>query len=384
MITHEATYIPDRDAFEFAKTGLRRFLNVGFVTEQITRNHNVPPKYQKFARRQAEQIRYCLIQAHEYMIAAKSVSLATKPLLLYYSAMSFALAEILFKLDGNHNLEKARGDNAHHGLVFRCDVAGTFHLSLEDAALRLRARPLSKQGGIRFGTFNLWHSISRECPIFGPGTNYLPNGTTEGFFQMVAGASDDAMPLMPDDGITLLHCFQNTPQMKSLLNHLRMDVSVARTRFHVSTRHQNRFEMQLIVQPDSPQKLSKLYEKLTFHPNTFEQISFTEFRSGISIKTSWGDDNPLGPARYPNGIQHDTQDVYFCTDNDALNEFGVLYCGLYILGNYARYFPDQWMKDVENSSQLALATEEFLRICEERLPIIILSELILSRVLIRK
>jgi hypothetical protein len=58
-----------------------------------------------------------------------------------------------------------------------------------------------------------------------------------------------------------------------------------------------------------------------------------------------------------------------------LNEFGFIYVALFIAGNYARYYPDRWVSDVENSTPLALAIEELLAVAETRMPWLILSEL---------
>jgi hypothetical protein len=58
-----------------------------------------------------------------------------------------------------------------------------------------------------------------------------------------------------------------------------------------------------------------------------------------------------------------------------LNEFGYIYAAVFIAGNYARYYPDRWVFDVENSTPLALAIEELLTIAEKRVPWLTLSEL---------
>ena len=62
--------------------GIRRFHNVTFVADLICKLHSV--KKDKNIIKQAEQIKYCLIQAKEYYDAAQAVSLATKPVLMYY------------------------------------------------------------------------------------------------------------------------------------------------------------------------------------------------------------------------------------------------------------------------------------------------------------
>jgi hypothetical protein len=85
---------------QYAWFGLRRFQNVDYVAELIRARTGAPAAQRANIRKQATQIRYCLVQAKEYCDAAATVSLATKPNLLYYSIMSLALAEILFKQDG--------------------------------------------------------------------------------------------------------------------------------------------------------------------------------------------------------------------------------------------------------------------------------------------
>ncbi len=65
----------------------------------------------------------------------------------------------------------------------------------------------------------------------------------------------------------------------------------------------------------------------------------------------------------------------FWLRNEPLNEFGFFYVALFIAGNYARYYPDKWLADVEQSSFLALAIEELLYLAEERVPLLALSEL---------
>ena len=67
--------------------------------------------------------------------------------------------------------------------------------------------------------------------------------------------------------------------------------------------------------------------------------------------------------------------MFFNTDNGPLNEFGLFYVALYMAGNYARYFPDKWLEDVDKAAPLALAIEELLGQAETRVPLTLLSEL---------
>ena len=68
-------------------------------------------------------------------------------------------------------------------------------------------------------------------------------------------------------------------------------------------------------------------------------------------------------------------DVRFWLDEQPpLNEFGWYYLALFIVGNYARYYPDRWIVDVGNTP-LALAIDELLRTAVIRVPLLALSEM---------
>ena len=65
----------------------------------------------------------------------------------------------------------------------------------------------------------------------------------------------------------------------------------------------------------------------------------------------------------------------FFASPHPLNEFGLFYVALYIAGNYARYYPDRWLADVDRATPLALAVEELIAQAEQRVPLLALSEL---------
>src|ERR1700694_2172747 len=123
MIISSATPIDEIDIGGSCWARLRRFQNVLYVRDVICQLHKITGgKPKENARKQAENIRYCLQQAKEYADAAESVTLATKANLAYYSIMSLAIAEALLKQMGEMYLEKMREDHAHHGLQLKTDA----------------------------------------------------------------------------------------------------------------------------------------------------------------------------------------------------------------------------------------------------------------------
>ena len=63
------------------------------------------------------------------------------------------------------------------------------------------------------------------------------------------------------------------------------------------------------------------------------------------------------------------------TRKSLYEEFGLLYVALFICGNYARYYPDFWIRDVETHSPLALAIEQLISDAEKTMALLTLSEL---------
>jgi hypothetical protein len=122
-------------------------------------------------------------------------------------------------------------------------------------------------------------------------------------------------------------------------------------------------------------RLDRLYGKILLKPEAVNYVQIRETPSGCIIAWSVGPTNPAFGYSFPMGHQEDLALVNFNTDNDALNEFGLFYISLFILGNYARYYPEEWMADVEKSSELAFVTTEFLALAERRIPVLVLSEL---------
>ena len=217
MIISNISEIPSTDVSSYCWAGMRRFHNISFVTDFLCNLHNIPQSQKQNARKQSEQIRYCLMQAREYHLAASVVSLATKPLLLYYSAMSLAFAEILLKQDGNSSLDKARAEHNHHGLVLRVDRTSGNDQLITATGAALRAVPLVHSTGRRLGTFELWHRTCREMPITGDIiTDYL-NGTTSTHHNVIFTANDWKLDPLPSGGISFLDCAKHLHGMTAIL-----------------------------------------------------------------------------------------------------------------------------------------------------------------------
>ena len=356
---------------DFAWKGLRRFHNVNFVRDTIIETHNVQRKHQNLARKQAEQIRLCLIQAHEYHHSFNHATLLTKPTLLYYSIMYLAIAEFLFKGTGDVSLDKARAKHRHHGLIFSCDERLKSERRLDVSASLLSAKPMLS-GGKRIGTFHLWHSFAREHPYIGPHRRVTSNSSTTSH-SIILNANSKKLSVIPETGVNFMKCLKNFPGSKSYieLNSIHSELARASIRVDVDL-VRDKFSITLILHPDTKEKLDKIYSKIEFHPNYFERLVIDEFESGLQLRF---DSSSLGGANFPIGFNSSGSEVLLCSDNDFINEFGLAYLGMFICGNFSRYYPDIWVKHLDEATPLALAIEDFTNSASRRAPLLTLSEL---------
>jgi YaaC-like Protein len=373
MIIQKARKVRTADSASFAWAGLRKLQNVELVTQTLIRIHKIPKRYHDDARKQARQLRYCLIQAREYFSAAKAVTTATKPNLLYYGTMSLALAEILFKQSGHSSLDKAREQNRHHGLTMS---AGSIprNADLQTSARMLRAKP-HEINGTRWGTFDLWHRTSREHPLCGTVTTHAPDGTATMGFNVIMGAINTEYAKISKTGLTFADCLASLPSMYEQLSETNIKSTLVRgkTTAIIHGGEQWSSSIDVIFHPSS--SYAKLKDLIRANPNGVDRINFQDGSNAgvIHLSADWINGNPSVPL--PPAATVNTEEWRMWTNKPPLNEFGYFYVSLYLAGNYARYFPDKWLLDVETSTALALSIEELCATAEWRVPWLALSEL---------
>lgn len=373
MILSTSRTLTSNDTAGFAWSSLRRYLNIDFVEEQLCRLHELPAKQRPNAKKQAKQIRYCLMQAREYADAAEQVSLVTKPTLIYYSTMCLALAEILLKQSGESSLDRAREEHRHHGLMFAAGNPPKGRVSLATAAGALGAKPAINLEG-RFGTFELWHRSCRETPVSGKITNHLGVGNTSQHAAILTGADKQLMPI-PRAGLNLMQALRKIPAMMDHLGVLGIESDLIRGRLEIERRGDQTGLMTLLIHPTPDRLRIPFMENCKFHAGAFHLVDFHEIHFGgridIRVDPSFGNI----PITLPHASMWHEEEVRFWQGEEPINEFGYYYVALFIVGNYARYYPDRWIADVEGSTDLALAVEQLLKVAEPRVPLLALSEL---------
>jgi hypothetical protein len=377
LVIKKYQIIPDATNIrDYGWSGLRRYQNISFTTSEIIKHQQVPANQHPNVNKQSSQIRDCLIQAEEYFNSAKHVSLATKPLLLYYGIMSLALADILIKQDGNSSLDRARRHHAHHGLQFINRGNPNKSNLFSESGTILACKPAVREKGNRYGTFELWHSSSRELPICGRDNLIFSNLTSRSSVSMQLDVHDVRPPLIVDDGIDLLTIFKAIPSLAIYLGSLNIASSKVRGKFTRTFNENNvSWTNSLIIHPASNDVLDRVYEKILFSANAVNILDVRQMNSGLVINWIVSPNSDTFTAILPTNGQQNLETIFLESGDSSLNEFGLCYAGLFILGNYARYFPEQWMRDVEEFSELAFLAYEFLSTVELRVPLLCLNEM---------
>jgi hypothetical protein len=284
----------------------------------------------------------------------------------------------LLKQDGDSSLDRAREQHRHHGLTFEFASTGSQALPLAKHASLLRARPAIypvNEVLERFGTFELWHRSCRALPLVGMLNDYTQNVHLTRF-QTLLTQDDKRLPLLQRSGITLLECLSSLPRMRHLVNDYGIVPDMVRATLTATHRPGTPPMTQIIIQPTNQEKVDQFLDNMQFNANSGDQVNLQYLPNG-GIITLHGD---YGHCRIQHGLALDTKNTYFWPKAQPLNEFGMMYVALYISGNYARYYPDFWIRDVETHAALALAVEELIHVAEKTMALLTLSEL--SRVYI--
>ncbi len=372
MVINRVSTIRTSDICAYAWRGLNLFQNVDHAADEIVRVHQLPAKHRSNARKQAEQLKFCLAQAKEYFTAADAVSLATRPVLLYYGVMSLALAEVLLKQTADSRLAKLRADHNCHGLALTMARSPTPSDDLSTSLDCLRAKPQTASDGTPKGTFEVWRRSARECPIGG----FLEKkqsalGTSTKGFEMLFQAFDKAPPQLKSTGISLRDCVQNLPYMAGTLATWGVGLDMVRATVSREVEANLNAKTFLILHPTRQSLLDRFMELPLLRPGDTNHVDIVEFPSGYVIQYS----EKLEAFSLPQAICLNDRDVFFSCARDSVGEFGHTFIAMHILGNFARYYPDVWMDHLARCSPLATVADVLCSEARERMPLLALSEM---------
>ena len=297
---------------------------------------------------------------------------------MYYSVMSMALAEALFKQSADSRLSKLRQTHNCHGLQFTVGSDIKPESGLSDILTNMIAKPQKKGTGENNGTFEVWRQSAREHPVANMHTTYTANASTaqENFITSLFGENVPPKEI-PRSGMSLLRCLKNLPYLFDILNNFSIRSDLVRAKMKTT----NRIEMnksvgirEMIVHPTSRNLLKNFCNSMVMSPSVINNIEIDEFSSGFLMRYTTNE-NDYHYIRWPTSICMTEQDVFFASEEQQFNEFGLLYIALHMIGNFSRYYPEVWGRHIEKSTAFSLIMDELCTHAMDRLPLLLLSEL---------
>lgn len=344
------------------------------VSDQIRSLHNGVSDQN--AKKKAGQIRYCIEQAEEYFHSAETVSIATRPLLLYYGMASLSWALILLRKTGDYALDKLQSAHQGHGLerprldysIRNLDILGILDaINTQVLSVLQIGSALSELRG----TFGLLFSVLRHEPVGIP-TNRTQGLITEQDIRMmpVSGILTGANELARST-LTLRRVLMDIPDMVSAFGELNL-----RTPFSYCS------DIKMILHADETMQLFVVTSRntepeivqLETRFRAYERCTVSRITSGVCATLTAQSGQEL---RIPQVSE--TLDgryfLYMPAQPDQLPEPCAFLGGMFILGMLARYYPHIWMNLLERRHPLVEIVEAFLGIARRKFPNLILNNL---------
>ncbi len=328
-------------------------------------------------KKKAKQIGYCIRQSEEYFCASEEVSLATRPLLLYYGVMCLSYALIVLKNDDNHSIDYLRQikSNKHHGL----HIKGDFQLISKTRKWKTLFSELkseiAKKSGKPIGTFSLFYKsivpassmVKRELQNLGRVT-------------VLKGYIIKELPQIPkmdllNNSASCLSLFSNIPDLYDNLveENIYSNLCKGSAKIRIQSQFKKHFEVSSDIFLDDVTE----QEKKQFIKNYNFLKIYYDMKTNVhyQINKSFPSQEEI-EVELPYFIFDINEQMYHIINPDKFEpELISFYRILFCLGTLSRYYPDIWMKIIDEK----ILTNEFvntlLNIIHTKYPQLILEQM---------
>jgi hypothetical protein len=373
---------------------LRHFCYGPYVLNSLKQLYPKAPQEQ--LKKQVQQIGFCIRQAEEYFKAAKVVDLATKPLLLYYGAVSLSNALILVKKDGTHSIDflRKKKKHKHHGLDIIDNIESiTKKDSLSEILKSIKCQCHFKDESvgddvlsIPWGNFPLFYESLVET-VFSHKSTTGDNKQTSKLIGNITQICTDKIPLSSYKNFKfdLLSLFQSLPDLHNDLKYYQIPTNIFPGGIECSINkvynitgefmsHTEFFQFFINgLTNEAKQKIKDLY----ISKNTLIKI-ISEYDHNIHFQYS-EEFKPTGPETdryFPDIIDDIHGELFYIIEPEnhviePANYFIILFC----LGMLSRYYPDVWMKLIDTNKIFAELIKTTLNAANRKFPNLILDQL---------
>jgi hypothetical protein len=358
---------------------LLEFANPEFAVERIAALHGTArnSSEERNYRKQAEQIRVCLLQGQEYFDAARTSSPYTSPNHLYYGMVSLASAVMLVNGDGKHSLDYLRTDqdSKSHGLDFTLGVpaksAGKGLTLLENSYVKVMPA----------GHFRNWYSTLPEhdkqyC------FRVRRNGYAENRSLDVFGYSRwDRFEWLAGRKRTLLGALTGMPDLLQNLRRLGVPVAASRCLLQVEYRDEAVERVKYTLHSTrSESEADAILESFRIPAQHHERAEVV--RHGPAALAALDCSAGLFAFYWPNSRTTLTGDEIAYAENFWLREIGDAYIAAFALSMLARYYPDVWVTCLDSHASAAKVAEAFVAVYLTKFPVLALSRMLRDIVIV--
>ena len=359
---------------------LLEFANDDFAIAKIEELHGpITNKNEVFYKKQARQIRLCLLQAKDYLNSSNDASLITAPNLVYYSAVSLCSATMLLNGSGEKSLDYLRnsGKSRSHGMSRSVEESrfseGT--RLLEQVSLKVQ-----KEGFLK----EWYETIPKVDPHYTVFHRYDQEGSVlSGIGRFSFAKFIDFEELVGEEP-ALIDLVKRVPDLENDLRRLGIATGGSRLSEKVEMTDQRTLRKWIIHKCESEVDLDKIISEFTFNDNP-DGIEFkkhiAENKLSAVISIEYDSKTKLS---YKSPESRWTSDgIQFCypgsfTTPEIVDCFGILY----LIGMICRYYPDLWITTLDKHSLSSKILEGTIEVMKKKFPILALSLLNQEKIII--
>jgi hypothetical protein len=378
---------PDREIWKL----IRLFLDERSTSRRIKEIHGISTKnHDSNVLKQARQIGQSIRQAEEYFAASRSVSTATRPLLLYYGAVSLARSLVLLRRDGSYSFDALRkmDRHAHHGLDLRKHFLSDSR-SRQDPLDFLKAIAcvlhIHESHDIPWGNFPIFYEALISPAIVVRQNLFEAGAATYAQRDVVLCTCDvQKLETLRERDLNLLHLMRAMPDMWLQLTDLEAGPTVCPGRVELqTTRHggpadstvtqvDERWDFYVnAIRGEDKESLKAVYAR---NP----KIQFlSEGPTSLRLRFAYSFTPGHEESHYiPDIVDTMTGRHFYIVNPDSyIAEPAACLAMLFSLGMLSRYFPDVWMDAIDRNVVLAELLDSVLGTINRKFPQLLLDQL---------
>lgn len=360
---------------------LRYFLDINMVSKKIRKIHDIEDgKHQSNIKKQAQQINYSLRQAEEYFHASSQVDLATRPLLLYYGAVSLSQALMLLKLDGKFSIDFLRENqkHRHHGLELKIPQ---INMESPNSFLKSIYCKVHTNDGNPWGHFPLFYKSLVNSSFF---INMKIKHNNANLIKPSPIKSADLLDLdnLSSQRISVYKLIKELPDLFFNLFSFDISPSLCRGEFKIEQLKNTKNNIcNLYVNGVTEKEKNKLLNHYENHRDHCFDFSVDDFGNHLILKWNLDFEKIKNETYYLPDIIDDIHNNKFLITNpkEYIIEPASHLIILFSLGMLARYYPDKWVKAIDENIKIAELIDSILNIIYRKFPNLILNQMTLTK-----